>query len=85
MARRDENRGSGPYLEWQRAGYRMEDSPCEHAVPVNDQNDTGYQPVDPNGARQADPFDDGAVDESLRDQRSQDVEARESAFWIGQE
>ncbi len=82
MTRRD---GEGPVDNWQTRGYRMEDSPCEHAVPINDQNDTGYQPVRTDGNWGPDPFGDGAVDERLREQRSQDVEARESQFWVGRD
>ena len=77
--------GDQPGTGWQTHGYRMEDSPCEHAVPINDQNDTGYQPVRTDSTWRGDPFGDGAVDERLRDQRSADVEAHASDFWVGRD
>ncbi|MBR6954138.1 MAG: FtsQ-type POTRA domain-containing protein [Clostridia bacterium] len=84
MARREEQTGSGgPNLAWQQGGYHMQDSPCEHAVPINEQNDTGYLPVSPDSRDRGNPFDDGAVDEDLRKQRSRSVEAHDSTFWIG--
>ncbi len=70
--------------DWQTYGYRMEDAPCEHAVPVNDLNDTGYVKADRDAPGQ-DPFDDGAVDEGLRGERSRNVNQRDSEFWDGPE
>ncbi len=67
---------------WQTYGYRMEDAPCEHVVPVNDRNDTGYVQTDRDHGPQ-DPLDDGAVDESLRGERSENVNPGESEFWNG--
>lgn len=65
---------------WQERGYRMEDAECEHEPPINDQNDTGYLHGD-RDACEGDPFDDSAVDEQLRLDRSADLEARKSEFW----
>ena len=39
---------------WQKTGYRMEDAPCNHAMPVNDQNDTGFVQSDREGDWQMD-------------------------------
>lgn len=77
--RQDENRNQ----EWQRSGYRMGDAPCNHAIPVSDQNDTGY--VEPNReeAWQGDPFADDAVDEGLREERAESLESHSSDFWDG--
>lgn len=76
-------KGERPEADWQEAGYHMEDAPCEHIAPINDQNDTGYvQGSDPekwNG----DPFEDSAVDENLRNSRSDDLASHESDFWVG--
>ena len=65
---------------WQERGYRMEDTECEHEPPINDQNDTGYLHGDRNGW-DGDPFDDSAVDEQLRKERSEELELRKSEFW----
>ena len=72
-----------PEADWQQTGYHMEDAPCEHVTPINDQNDTGYVPGDSPDRPGGDPFDDGAVDESLRDMRSEDLSSHASDFWVG--
>lgn len=68
---------------WQSTGYRMEDAPCNHAMPVNDQNDTGFIQSDRGEDWRSDPFDDNAVDEGLRSERSQSLDQRDSDFWNG--
>ncbi|MBR5344396.1 MAG: FtsQ-type POTRA domain-containing protein [Clostridia bacterium] len=68
---------------WQKTGYRMEDAPCNHAMPVNDQNDTGFVQSERGGDWQMDPFADNAVDEGLRSERSQNLDVRDSDFWSG--
>ncbi len=76
-------KGGRPEADWQQAGYHMEDAPCEHITPINDQNDTGYVRGDDPEKWNGDPFDDSAVDESLRDGRSEDLSSHESDFWVG--
>ncbi len=68
---------------WQASGYRMEDAPCNHAIPVSDRNDMGYVEPDREEAWQGDPFGDNAVDEGLRQERSDSLVTHASDFWDG--
>ena len=70
---------------WQATGYRMEDAPCNHAIPVNDRNDTGFVQSDRGEDWRSDPFADNAVDEGLRSERSRSLDQRDSDFWSGPE
>ena len=83
MARNSQKKNERADQGWQRAGYRMEDAPCDHATPVSDQNDTGYVEPERGEGWQADPFGDDAVDETLRDERSSSLNAQSSDFWSG--
>ena len=88
MGREKDKNGRPPAAAeqvWQQQGYHMEDSPCEHEMPVNDQNDTVYDQAKPGRDWTEDPFIDDAVDESLRAPRSPDVEGGSGRFWVGPE
>ena len=80
--KRRARRTAAPAHSWQEHGYRMEDAPCEHEMPVNAQNDTGYIRHDADADWRGDPFDDSAVDPSLRELRSEDLNSHSSDFWM---
>lgn len=77
-------RQPGDDTGWQEAGYHMETSRCESAPPVNDQNDTGFQHSAGDGPWRQDPFEDGAVDRGLSEERSEELDKRQSPFWQSQ-
>ncbi len=80
----DQRRPSGD-TRWQAGGYHMEDSPCEHEVPVNAQNDRDYVPGQESEEWADDPFRDDGSDPALRSTRSSDVDGSDAPFWVGRE
>ncbi len=80
---KDVSADSIPHFDWQRDGFRMQQTLVDVIRGVDEENDPGYVPEGESRVKSwaNNGFQDGAVDPSMKEARSEDLTEHNSPFW----
>ena len=84
---KDVSAASLPTFDWQKDGFRMQQTNVDLARGIDEKNDPGYIPEAEMHVKSIEnrDFEDGAVDFNLMQQRSENVKEHKGPFWNGGE